>query len=304
MKKITHLIFSGNGFNSLSLLGVLRYIYFNKLEENIHNVAGTSMGSFFCLAFALKIPFEELEIMINEFIINEDNLIIKKEDFNNLFIKNGLDKTIIYLNSFKNYIKKKYDLDDMTFIELSKKTGINLYVSSVNINKCENVIFNINDTPNVSIFDAVASSMSIPFISEPVLIDGYYYIDGALINNFPIEVFKNIPNDNILGVIYIIDKNYKSNEIPKDTYIPLLTYSLQVLHILICNTTKISLISKFNEDNVNDYLIIRDSHMDGPISFFLNKDYIKKKLTVNDIDKFIFQGYKEIHNYMNKYLEL
>ena len=51
MKYFTHLVCSGSAIRSLCLLGMFRYIYFNKLEEHIKNVAGTSMGAFFCLAF-------------------------------------------------------------------------------------------------------------------------------------------------------------------------------------------------------------------------------------------------------------
>ena len=68
MKYFTHLVCSGSALRSFCLLGIFRYIYFNKMENHIKNVAGTSMGSFFCLAFALKIPIDELEKMIIEII--------------------------------------------------------------------------------------------------------------------------------------------------------------------------------------------------------------------------------------------
>lgn len=296
MKNITHLIFSGNALNSLNLLGVLRYIYFNKLEGNIKNVAGVSMGSLFCLAFALKIPFDELEIIIKETIEDFDNTHIKKSEFKNLFIKNGIDKTINYMKKFKEYVKNKYDQDDMTFIELSKKTGINLYVCSFNINICENFTFNINDTPNVSIFNAVASSMTIPFLSQPILIDGYYYIDGGILNNFPIEIFKDVPIENILGVTYLIEK-YKKNIIPKDTTISFYNFIIQIINIFFKILDIVTIKTKLNNDYSN-FLIFKDSPLDGPLPIEITKDHIIKKITIKDVDNLIFQGYKEMHNFM------
>ena len=63
------------------------------------------------------------------------------------------------------------------------------------------VNFNINSTPNISIIDAVAASMCVPFISKPIIIDGLYYIDGCLTDNFPIDVFNDINKDQILILI-------------------------------------------------------------------------------------------------------
>ena len=68
MKYFTHMVCSGSALRSLCLLGVLRYIYFNKMENYIKNVAGSSMGAFFCLVFALKIPVDKLEEILLETI--------------------------------------------------------------------------------------------------------------------------------------------------------------------------------------------------------------------------------------------
>jgi predicted acylesterase/phospholipase RssA len=295
MKNITHLIFSGNALNSLNLLGVLRYIYFNKLDENIKNVIGVSMGSLFCLAFALKIPFDELENIIKETIKDFDNTHIKKSDIKNIFIKNGIDTTLNYMKKFKEYIKNKYNEDDMTFMELSKKTGINLYVCSLNLNKCESFIFNINDTPNVSIFDAVASSMTLPFLSTPILIDGYYYIDGAFLNNFPIDVFKDVPNENILGVTYLIEK-YNKDNIPKNSEISFYSFVIQIINIFLKIFDNACIKNRL--PNYNNVLIFKESPLSSPLPIEITKEYIIKKINEEEVDLMIFQGYKEMHKFM------
>ena len=297
MKKITHLIFSGNALRSICFLGILRYIYFNKMDLDIRNVMGTSMGSFFALAFAMKIPIDILETYVKETSNCKECTYINKEDIGNLFYLNGFDKTETYMKRLKKYIKEKYDVDDLTFLELSKKTGINLYVSSTNINTCKNFIFNINDSPNVSVFDAVSSSMTLPLISQPVYIDGYYYIDGGLTNNFPISYFKDTHRDNILGVAIVISDDFKISKIPKDTKdIPLSKYIMQVLQLLSVNSAITTFINKIEDKD--DVLLIQDSPIEFMVNLEITKDYIRKKITEEEIDKLIFQGYKEIHNYM------
>lgn len=297
MKKITHIVFAGNAMRSICFLGILRYIYFNKMNEDIHNIMGTSMGALFALAFALKIPVDILEKLIKDTCSDKECTYINKEDFANLFNLNGIDNTYLYLRKIKEYIKEFYNVEDFTFIELSKKTGINLYVSSTNINTCKNTIFNINDTPNISVFDAVSSSMSLPLISQPVYIDGYYYIDGALTNNFPISYFKDVHRDNILGVVIVILNDFKINNIPKDTKdISLTDYFTRIMKLLIRNASITTYIGKI--EDTDDILIIDESPIDNIMNLEITKDYIYKKITEDEIDKLIFQGYRDVHNYM------
>ena len=93
------------------------------------------------------------------------------------------------MEHFKKIIRVKYpDINEgLTFKEVSKRFGINLYISTTNINRCENRIFSIDDTPDISVFTACEASMSIPLIFNPVFIEDEYYYDGAFTNNFPIK---------------------------------------------------------------------------------------------------------------------
>lgn len=281
---------------SICLLGIIRYLYCYNLHHNIKFVTGTSMGSFFGLAFSLKIPFEDLEEYVKKITIDESLMYIKKEDFGNLIINNGMDKTINYLKFFKEFIKKKYNIEDITFIDFAKKTGIDFNVSVTNVNTYENEIFNLTNTPDISVFDAVAASMTLPFLSEPVLINGYYYIDGGLSNNFPIELYNNIPRENILAVV--IDINDYNDFIAKDSNINFYKYSLRIIQLLIKNTS-IS-IQKYKIKENDDFLFIYESPVNC-IKLDFNKNNIHKILSSEDIDKLIFQGYKDIFNYMKKY---
>ena len=258
MKFITHLIFCGNALKSLTLCGILRYLYSYNLDRNIHDIAATSMGSFFSLAFALKIPIEKLEEMIIDATKDESITKFKPSTFINIINNYGLTCSIEYVNMYKKYLKEVYDQDDITFLELSKRTGVNLYISTTRVDTGTNVIFNVNDTPNISVLSAIAASMCIPMVSQPIIIDGYYYVDGYLTNNFPCEMFSHINKDNILAVGANLVELYDMKPIEKGEELSIFEYYLKIMFIYHKNNYKLSYLNKINE--FGDVLLIDTYH--------------------------------------------
>jgi predicted acylesterase/phospholipase RssA len=300
MKYFTHLVFSGSALRSFCLLGVLRYIYFNKMEDYIKNAAGTSMGSFFCLAFALKIPIDELEEMIITLINIPEVISVSSDDFINLFTDLGFNNSKLYLSGIKKFLKKKYDIEDITFIELSKLTGVNVFVSVTKINTGKNFIFNVNDTPNVSVLDAVAASMCIPLLSQPVKIDDNYYIDGCLTNNLPYEIFNNINQDDILNVAIYIKKDYEVTDIIKtDEELNFFNYYKQICSIIYSNSLHCSYISKL--PNFKNPLLISDSPFTSFYNIKVSDDSIAFNIKDDDVQNLILQGFRDISNYMKQF---
>ena len=300
MKYFTHLVFSGSALRSFCLLGILRYIYFNKMEDHIKNAAGTSMGSFFCLAFALKIPIDELEEMIITLINIPEVISVSSDNFINLFTDLGFNNSKLYLSGIKKYLKKKYDIEDITFIELSKLTGVNVFVSVTKINTGKNFIFNVNDTPNVSVLDAVAASMCIPLLSQPIKIDDNYYVDGCLTNNLPYEIFNNINQDDILNVaIYIKDDYNVINVIKDDEELNFFNYYKQICSIIYSNSLHCSYISKL--PNFKNPLLISDSPFNSFYNIKVSDDSISFNIIDDDIQNLILQGFRDMSNYMKQF---
>lgn len=300
MKPITHLVFAGNALRTLCLCGVLRYIYCYNLDKFIRDVSGTSMGAFFCLAFALKIPIERLETFIYKNCKDPTYGKIPLTSFLNIIDTFGIGSSLDYLEIIRDYIKETFNQNDLTFLELSKKTGVNLYISTTRINDGSNVNFNINTTPNISVLEAVAASMCVPFISKPIIIDGYYYIDGYLTDNFPIDVFNDINKDQILGVAVNIDSDYAMPIFEKGSEISFGSYLYNMMYIFYNNTYKLCYYNKIK--NYEKFLIIKKS----PIRSIFNPNitengYIDFTLSEEDINNLFLQGFKELNDYMNNY---
>jgi len=76
----------------------------------------------------------------------------------------------------------------------SKRFGTELCVSVANISRSQNELLHVNTTPELPIKYAIRASMSLPFVFDPVrlgknlgLHPGDVYIDGGILNNFPIK---------------------------------------------------------------------------------------------------------------------
>lgn len=294
--KYTHLILSGGGLYGLCFLGIFRYLIIEKKLNSLKNIIGNSMGSFFSLGYSLNIDIDKLENIVKE--LKECNDIkINKKNLGNLFKKNG----ILNFSIFTNRLKIESKIDDITFKEFSKKFGINLYISATNINKLENVIFSIDNTPDVSVFDAVAASMSLPYMCEPILIDGEYYIDGCLSNNFPSNIFKNINKNNILGICIKINSDYDIKKYEKNSKFTFLNYNKRLIDLLIINSIKTTYLNNINTDYC-DLIIIEDSPISDYLLYNMNKDKLETSLSDIDIDNLILDGFIKASDYF-KYIK-
>lgn len=298
MKFITHLIFCGNALKSLTLCGILRYLYSYNLDRNIHDIGATSMGAFFSLAFALKIPIEKLESMIVEAIKDESITKFKPSTFINIINNYGLTSSNEYLKMYRNYLKEIYDQDDITFLELSKKTGVNLYISTTRVDTGTNVIFNVNDTPNVSVLMAIAASMCIPMVSQPIIIDGYYYVDGYLTNNFPCEMFSHINKDNILAVGANLVESYEMKPIEKGQELSIFEYYLNIMFIYHKNNYTLCYLNKINE--FGDVLLIDTHHSKSLCVYNHEENCLDFTMNEDELNGLYLIGYKAISDYMDK----
>ena len=186
---ITHLVLSGGGMHGAMFIGALRYLYFKNLHKNITHIAGCSIGSFVGLMFAFRLQIEEMETIVYKIADDTEICNVPIKNYIKLITEYGICNIEHFIIHLKNFVKYKYPNlnDNVTFKDISKIFGINLYMSTTNINSCKNKIFSIENTPDICVFDACCASMCIPLLFKPIHIDDYYY-DGALTNNFPIYI--------------------------------------------------------------------------------------------------------------------
>jgi NTE family protein len=245
---IDTLCFSGGGIKGFAIIGILEYLEKNnKINISlIKNVVGTSCGAI--ISFLLSINYTINEI--KEFILNFNfNILINNIDIENIFINYGIDNGNKVIYMLESFLKNKYNLNDITFNEHYKLTNKQLIIIGTNYTKSCEEVFNYIITPNMSVITAIRISISIPLIFTPVLYNDNYYVDGALVNNFPIN-YCNIQNT--IGInITTLNNNNKLDDIT--------TFINNCMHIILKK--------QYNSLNIIELNIINYNAINFDISF-------------------------------------
>lgn len=278
---IRNLVFSGGGLKCICYIGILKYLEEYNILKNIKAISSTSGGSIFALCIILGYSYNDLlELIIKldfEKVrdISSDSLI---DFFTNLGIDSG--NKLIYL--IKLFIIKKYgkNSENITFIELYKKTKINYTITGTCLNTKSIEYFNYQNTPNMSIIQALRISFSIPLIYSKVNYNNKLYVDGGIVNNFPINIFLNNLEET-LG-FYICGGNDNNNENLDNITID--KYILSIVRTLT-NNIEINNISKYS----NNIVVIRTNN--SFINFTLNEDEKNEIINI---------GYNSIKEYFEK----
>lgn len=225
-KEINTLIFSGGGVKGLAYIGVLKKIEeymsykidkidkITELDEykfpkfDINHICSVSAGSIFGLTYLLGYSSEEIE----KEVLNKKFERLKHIKLSNLISYFGLDSgnnIVLWLESL--ITNKGYNKDitlkefyEEIFLKTSKYMKFDIIAT--NLNKYEYTVFNHVTTPNLKVVDAIRMSISIPFVFTVTKYDinldrigcGDIYVDGGLIESYPIHLFKD-GLDNVLG---------------------------------------------------------------------------------------------------------
>jgi NTE family protein len=214
-KIIKNLVFSGGSSKGFSYLGVLKALDEFSILDNIQELAGTSIGALFCCYIVLKYhPLDLIKIFMELDLnwlhnINSDSIL-------NLLNKYGLDSgenVIKFLELIISFKFPNKPPSSITFIDLWNYnpikitlTGCRVYQDFIDLELYNHIL-----TPNMSVIKALRISMSIPPLFTPLNEDKYHLIDGGVINNYPIDLFKD-QKETTLGILaYETIENKKCN---------------------------------------------------------------------------------------------
>lgn len=185
MEKIDTLVLSGGGVKGIAYVGVFKKL--KELNINIKEICTVSVGAIMGLLYVLGYNYEELVSEIK--MQNMDTL--RDIKISNFLSKYGIDsgkniiKWIEYLLEGKGYSK------DITFMELYNNTSIKYRVLATNLNKYETMIFDYINCPDMKITRAIRMSIGIPFVFTVQKYKGDVLVDGAIVNNYPIDLYKD-----------------------------------------------------------------------------------------------------------------
>lgn len=208
------LVLSGGAFKGIAQLGALYRLTKEKLLDNIKVLAATSVGSL--IGFLLIIGFNPKELYI--FFTKLDYSLTTDISLSNIIDNYGLDTGSNIMYVIKKLCKTKGISRKITFKELYECFDKDFIVTGVSVNDKTVHYFNKDTHPNMKVLDALRISMSVPILFSPVPYDNKLFIDGGCMDNYPIHLFKNKPN-NVIG-IYVSQMRHSVDKIDSiETYI-------------------------------------------------------------------------------------
>jgi len=200
--------------------GALRVSEEKGILNQIERVAGTSAGALFSTLISFRLSAEETiklyktidfskmksEPLNEEFKEKQTKLLdiplqrlrINMVNLNRFISKYGLYSSHYAYQWIQNIIAEKCNGNGRaTFGDFRQLGFRDLYITAVNISRQRLEVFSADNTPQVSVADAVLMSGTIPLFFEALQFDGHsfgtgdYYVDGGLLSNLPIHVFDD-----------------------------------------------------------------------------------------------------------------
>ena len=300
---ITHLVLSGGGMRGVVYIGAIRHLYIENLHRNITHIAANSIGSFVALCITFKLTIEEMEEIIYNSKDDKELCCIPTKNYYRLISKLGLSSVSYFMEHLKKRLRIKYpyafaaDAATATFREISQRFGMNLYFSTTNINRCENRIFSIEDTPDVSVFTACEASMAIPLLFTPVVIDGEHYYDGAFTNNFPIKIFSHVSKENIIAMILYKER---AEYVPTNTKINIFYILRQICKMFEILRVNQVTINELNADDKDYYFMPKNINLKYSMNVVVNRKGVRLDLSSEQIDEMILHGFSSMAEYIDK----
>ncbi len=265
----------------LSLLGSISYLNDNNLLNNIKSYYSVSVGAILSTMLALDYSIDE----IKDFLINF-NLVKFLNDYDiTNFIDNygfslGLNRNII-AQSIISYKLGEENIN-YTFKQLydDKKIKLNIFATCIEDKTLYK--FSNDNNENTPIWKALVASCNIPYIFVPIEINNKRFIDGSIINSYPINYILDNELSETLGlnIDYSYDLNFKYfNDIPNLQYYleTLFLYFFNKFNYTYNNTIKINIINNY-QDNILKYDgSNEDKYKLIDIGYNITKEYFELK---------------------------
>lgn len=176
MKKVVNVAFSGSGLLYPTFIGALLCLDDHGID--IAEISGTSGGSIIAAAYASGLQPRDQIVELAKNSLPFWNWLIDPSIrvFKNLGLIKG--------NKIQAVLEKN-------FIKTLGDAKIPLYITTSNVSKKKLRIFSSKTDPLFSTSLAVRTSIAVPIVFAPTIIDNESYVDGGILLNLPVDVFKN-----------------------------------------------------------------------------------------------------------------
>ena len=257
-----NLVLSGGGVKGICHIGALmRLVQLGMIDMNeIRAVAGSSVGAILGMFLALRYSLDQIKELVFQMDISK----LVRPDITLLMTDFGMDDGAIINSFLEKVLETTTGISEITFEQLYSSTQIEYTVVGSCVDTKKAVYYNHINTPNFPVTLAIRISYSIPGFFTPVVIDNKKYVDGSVLDNFPMKVFEDrlddtigillcgscntesiYPEDFVLAIINLLIHTYfqKSEKYPRHTiYVHNIPEELSVFGFRIDDISKEKLI--------------------------------------------------------------
>ena len=239
---IKHLVLSGGGAAGFTVYGALKYLNKNNFFtfKDIKSIHACSAGAI----VSGLILIEQDWNLLDDYILKRpwDKLInVNPTAMFNLWQQKGIFDETIIKEIIKPFLQSKDYNINITLKDIYDKTGVELFIYTTNINSSslETVVLNHNTFPDLELYKAITMSSAFPLMFIPICIDNNCYIDGGLLNNFPLNECLDLNKDeNEILAIKISSNNKNRENVNGETVLPLYLYNIIFKMYELINTIK------------------------------------------------------------------
>lgn len=218
---IKHLVISSGGPAGHMMYSILRTLNMNGFwnVNNIKTIYGSSIGSFVAIIIALKYewvvmddylikrPWEKIYMSSSSSGTSETTEHSSSSSSASSSLSDAKNKLDYIFKLYKNHglyglkefgemlrpaLQGKDFALDVTLQEFYERTGIELHFFVTELNKFQTVDISHKTHPKQGLVEACYMSCCYPFGFTPIYRDGCCYIDGGVINDYPVnECFRD-----------------------------------------------------------------------------------------------------------------
>lgn len=276
--KYKNLVLSSGSVKGIAHIGAIQKLIdeglldLNKLDA----IAGTSSGAL--AGLLINLGFSTYEIWKFLQTIDFNKMICPNISL--LLTKCGVETGQIIYNVIEDILTKKTGIKHINFRQLYEITKIKYTVVGSCLTTKEAVYYNHILTPNFKVSVAVRISIGIPGIFTPVTIDDKKYIDGAVIDEYPIDLFKD-ELDKTIGIFICNEYNTKY-EYPEQFFMAMINL---FLHLCYKNN--------YNKCKSNTIYIKQDNTSAFDFDFNINLDKKKEiyQSGITAVEEFLTQNH-------------
>jgi predicted acylesterase/phospholipase RssA len=194
-QKYDTLVLAGASVKGFLTGGALQYLYDKNLLD-LKNYIGTSIGAILC--FLLVIGYTPIEIMV---YICTNQMVEKIQHFDLVAMVQGKGAT-----SFQGFYQEleKMTIEKIgylpTFNDIKEKFGKNLVCVTHNLTEKRTEYLGVDTHPTLPCLTALRMSANLPLVFELYKYGHSYYIDGAVSDNYAIQLGDEL-GEKVIGIL-------------------------------------------------------------------------------------------------------